>query len=388
MKKRKLRGGMVGGGSNSWIGAVHRMAATMDSQAELVAGVFSSDYKKSRIFAEELYLEPSRIYTDYREMAEKESMLSAADRIDFVSIVTPNVSHFDIARTFLEAGFNVVCDKPMTCRLKDAMELKSIVDRSDKVFALTYTYTGYPMVKQARYIVKQGLLGKIIKVIVEYRQEWIGRLLGTETSSFNIWRMDPQKTGISCCIADIGIHAQNLVQYITGLEIEELCADLSCSVPGYSLDNDGSILLRYKGGAKGVMHASQIYTGEENGLSIQIYGTKQGLSWNQENPNYLLCKTLDGYSTTYSKGARGSTVLCDSAVNASRLPLGHPEGFIEAFANIYLEAFKAIRTQSTNQPRLTGDYPTVDDGVTSMSFIETVVASSKSNEKWVKMVHQ
>jgi predicted dehydrogenase len=388
MEKRKLRGCMVGGGSSSWIGAVHRMAAIMDGQAELVAGVFSSDYEKSRIFAKELFLDSSRIYTDYREMAEKESNLPAADRIDFVSIVTPNVSHFDIARTFLEAGFNVICDKPMTCSLKEAMELKSIVARSGKVFTLTYTYTGYPMVKQARYMINNGRLGKIVKVVVEYRQEWIGRLLGTKASSFNIWRMDPQKTGISCCIADIGIHAQNLVQYITGLEIEELCADLSCFVPGHSLDNDGSILLRYKGGTRGVMHVSQVYAGEENGLSIHVYGTKQGLSWNQENPNYLVCKTLDGYSTTYSKGSRGSNVLCDSALIASRLPLGHPEGFIEAFANIYLEAFKAIRAQSTNKPLLTVDYPTVDDGVTSMSFIETVITSARSNEKWVKLVYQ
>jgi predicted dehydrogenase len=387
MKKRKLRGGMVGGGSSSWIGAVHRMAATIDGQAELVAGVFSSEYEKSRRFAEELYLDYSRVYTDYREMAEKESNLPAAERIDFVSIVTPNMSHFDIARTFLEAGFNIICDKPITCRLKEARELKSIVARSNKVFALTYTYTGYPMVKHARHMVKQGSLGKIVKIVVEYRQEWIRRLLETEGSSLNIWRMDPQKTGLSCCIADIGVHAQNLVEYITGLEIEELCADLTCFVPGHSLDNDGSILLRYKGGAKGIMHVSQVYAGEENGLSIQVYGTKQGLSWKQENPNYLVCRTMDGYSTTYSKGSRGSRVLCDRALNASRLPLGHPEGFIEAFANIYLEAFKAIRAQSTNQPSLIGDYPTVDDGVTSMSFIETIVASARSTEKWVKIVH-
>ncbi len=385
MEKRKLRGGMVGGGSGSWIGAVHRMAATMDGQAELVAGVFSSDPEKSRRFAGELYLDSSRAYSDYREMAEKESALPADERIDFVSIVTPNVYHFDIARTFLEAGFNVICDKPVTCRLAEAQELRSIVASSGKIFALTYTYTGYPMVKHARYMIKQGLLGKIVKVVVEYRQTWIARLLQAEGSSLDIWRLDPQKTGIACCIADIGIHAENLVHYVTGLEIEELCADLSSFVPGNSLDNDASILLHYKGGTRGIMHVSQVYTGEENNLSIQVYGTKQSLSWNQENPNYLVCKTVDGYSSTYSKGFRGSQVLCDEARNASRLPLGHPEGFIEAFANIYLEAFNGIRAQLANQPIPDGDYPTVDDGVNSMAFVETVVASAKSDKKWARM---
>lgn len=385
MDKRKLRGGMVGGGSGSKIGAVHRMAATMDGQAELVAGAFSSDPEKSRSFAEELYLESSRAYSDYREMAEKESALPAGKRIDFVSIATPNASHFDIARTFLEAGFNVICDKPVTCRLAEAKELKLIVARSGKVFALTYTYTGYPMVKHARYMIQQGLLGKIVKVVVEYRQTWVARLLQSEDSSLDVWRLDPNKAGISCCIADIGIHAENLVHYVTGLEIEELCADLSSFVPGNSLDNDASILLRYRGGSKGIMQVSQVNTGEENNLSIQVYGTKQSLSWNQENPNYLVCKTLDGYSSTYTKGSRGSMILCDEARSASRLSLGHPEGFIEAFANIYLEAFNEIRAKMANQPISTGDYPTVDDGVNSMAFVETVVASAKSDEKWMRI---
>ena len=386
MEKRKLRGGMVGGGSGSWIGAVHRMATTMDGQADIVAGVFSSDPAKSQRFAGELYLDPTRAYTDYIEMAKKEAALPAKERIDFVSIATPNVYHFNIARTFLEAGFNVICDKPMTCSLTEAKELKSIVAKSGKVFALTHTYTGYPMVKQARHIVHQGLLGKIIKVVAEYRQEWVAKLLESDGSSFYVWRIDPEKSGVSCCIGDIGIHAENLVRYITGLEIEELCADLSCFVPRNPLDNDGSILLHYKGGARGLLHVSQVAAGEENGLSIQIYGTKQGLSWNQESPNYLVCKTLDGYSTTYSKGSRGSRILCDEARNACRLPLGHPEGFIEAFANIYLEAFRAMRAPLAGQPLLAGDYPTVDDGVTGMSFIETVVVSATSDEKWVKML--
>ncbi len=385
MEKRKLRGGMVGGGSASKIGAVHRMAATIDGQAEIVAGVFSSDPEKSRSFAEELYLNSSRAYSDYREMAEKESALPAGERIDFVSIATPNASHFDIARTFLEAGFNVICDKPVTCRLAEAKELKEIVARSGKVFALTYTYTGYPMIKQARYMIQQGLLGKIVKVVVGYRQTWVARLLQSEDGPLDVWRLDPQKAGISCCIADIGIHAENLVHYVTDLEIEELCADLSSFVPGNSLDNDASILLRYKGGSKGIMHLSQVNTGEENNIDIQVYGTKQSLSWSQENPNYLVCKTMDGYTSTYSKGSRGSRILCDEARNASRLSLGHPEGFIEAFANIYLEAFNEIRGRMANEAVPAGDYPTVDDGVNSMAFVETVVTSAESNEKWVRM---
>jgi predicted dehydrogenase len=385
MEKRKLRGGMVGGGRGSKIGAVHRMAATIDGQAEIVAGAFSSDPEKSRSFADELYLDSSRAYSNYREMAEKESALPAGERIDFVSIATPNASHFDVARTFLEAGFNVICDKPMTCRLAEAQELKSIVSRSGKVFALTYTYTGYPMVKHARFMIQQGLLGEIVKVVAAYRQTWVARLLQSEDSLLNVWRLDPNKAGISCCIADIGIHAENLVRYVTGLEIEELCADLSSFVPGNSLDNDASILLRYKGGSKGIMHVSQVYTGEENEISIQVYGTKQGLSWSQYNQDYLEIKTLDGYSSTYTKGSRGSRVLCDEARNASRLALGHPEGFIEAFANIYLGAFNDIRAQQANQPIPAGDYPTVDDGVSSMAFVETVVASAKSDEKWVRM---
>ncbi len=385
MEKRKLRGGMVGGGRGSKIGAVHRMAATIDGQAEIVAGAFSSDPEKSRSFAEELYLDSSRAYSDYREMAEKESALPAGERIDFVSIATPNADHFDVARTFLKAGFNVICDKPVTCRLVEAQELKSLVSSMGKVFAITYTYTGYPMVKQARYMIQQGLLGEIVKVVASYRQTWVARLLDAEDSSLDVWRLDPSKAGISCCVADIGIHAENLVHYITGLEIEKLCADLSGFVPGNPLDNDASILLRYKGGSKGIMHVSQVYAGEENEINIQVYGTKQGLSWSQYNQDYLEIKTLDGCTSTYTKGSRGSRVICDEARNASRLALGHPEGFIEAFANIYLGAFSDIRAQIANNSTSAGDYPTIDDGVNSMDFVETVVASAKSDEKWVRM---
>jgi len=378
MEKRKLRGGMVGGGIGSFFGPVHRMAATLDGQAEYVCGVFSADPQKSKKSGKALYLDPSRVYSSYKEMAEKESALSPHKRLDFVSIVTPNVYHFDAARTFLEAGFHVICDKPMTCNLAQAKELKSIVDKSGKVFVLTHTYTGYPMVKQARNMVHKGLLGKINKVVVEYPQGWLANFLEDGVTTETMWRTDPQKAGVSLCMGDIGIHSENLGRYITGLEIEKLCADLSHYIPGNLLDDDGNILVRYKGGAKGIIYASQISTGEENGLNIKVYGTKLSLYWNQENPNYLTVKNKEGINTTYSKGNK---ILCQDAQNAARLPPGHPEGIIEALANIYLEAYKAIITRENAG----FDYPTVNDGIIGMAFVETVLASAASDRKWIEM---
>jgi predicted dehydrogenase len=356
------------------------MAATLDGHAEYVSGAFSADPQKSQKSGEALYLEPSRVYSTYKEMAEKEAALPPDKRIDFVTIVTPNAYHFDAARRFLEAGFHVICDKPMTCNLAEAKELKSIVDKTGKVFALTHTYTGYPMVKQARYMVRQGLLGKINKVVVEYPQGWLANFLEDGVTTATMWRTDPQKAGVSLCMGDIGIHAENLGRYITGLEIEKLCADLSHYIPGNLLDDDGNILTNYKGSAKGIIYASQISTGEENRLNIKVYGTQLSLFWNQENPNYLIVKNKEGCTTTYSKG---NMILCQEAQNATRLPPGHPEGVIEALANIYQEAYKAIRTESN-----TGfDYPTVDDGVIGMVFVETVLASAASDRKWIEMPH-
>ena len=382
MEKRKLRGGMIGGGIGSFFGPVHRMAATLDNQAEYVCGVFSSDPVKSKKSGAALYLRPARVYTNFREMAEKEASMSPDKRIDFVSIVTPNMYHFQAAGLFLKAGFHVVCDKPMTCNLAEARELKSIADKSHKVFALTHTYTGYPMVKQARYMVQNGLLGKINKVVVEYPQGWLAGFLESGVSPATMWRTDPQKAGISLCMGDIGIHAENLGRYITGLEVEKVCADISRFLPGNLLDDDVNILVNYKGGAKGLICASQISTGEENGLNIRVYGTKLGLYWNQENPNYLTIKNKEGYTATYSKGNK---ILCPDAQNATRLPAGHPEGIIEALANIYLEAFRAMRDGSAKRKNTVYDYPTVNDGVTGMAFVETVLASAASNRKWTKM---
>jgi predicted dehydrogenase len=357
MLKRKLRAGMVGGGIGAFIGPVHRSAATMDGLAEYVAGAFSSDPHKSRKSGEALFLAPDRIYASYREMAEREAKRPAGQRLDYVSIVTPNVMHFDIAKTFLEAGFNVVCDKPMTYSLEQAVELRKIVRRTKKVFALTHNYTGYPMVKQARQMVREGALGHLNKVVVEYPQGWLSSLLDGEA------------------------HAENLARYVTGLEIEELCADLTGFIPGNKLDDDGSVLIRYKGGARGILYASQISAGEENGINIRVYGNKAGLFWNQENPNYVWIRSREGTETRYS---RGNANLGDAAKGSSRLPTGHPEGFFEAFANVYREAFGAIAAEVSGEPLPQCDFPTVDDGVIGMAFIETVVASAKSSAKWTK----
>jgi predicted dehydrogenase len=359
------------------------MAATLDGQAEFVCGAFSADPVKSKKSGQELYLAPERVYGDYREMVAKESALPPDKRIDFVSIVTPNVYHFEAAKLCLEAGFHVICDKPMTCNLAEAKALKAIVAKTHKVFALTHTYTGYPMVKQARYLVEQGTLGKINKVVVEYPQGWLAGFLESGVTPATMWRTDPQKAGVSLCMGDIGIHAENLGRYITGLEVEEVCADISHFIPGNPLDDDANILVRYQGGAKGVITASQISTGEENGLNIRVYGAKNGLYWNQENSNYLAIRNPEGYVTTYSKGNK---ILCPAAQNAARLPPGHPEGIIEALANIYLEAFRAIRDSAAKRRKTAYDFPDVNDGVTGMAFVETALASASSDRKWVKML--
>lgn len=381
MLNRKLRGGMVGGGIGAFIGPVHRMAATLDGKAEFIAGAFSSNPEKSKKSGEALFLNKERVYGSYQEMAKQESNLPANERIDFVSIVTPNSTHLPIAKAFLEAGFNVVCDKPMTTTLAEAQELQRIVGVSGKVFALTHNYTGYPMVKQARYMVKNGDLGKINKIVVEYPQGWLSGLLDKKENDADLWRMDPSKAGGSCCMGDIGTHAENLTRYITGLEIDELCADLTSFIPGNELDDDGNVLIHYKGGARGILFASQISAGEENGLRIRIHGNKAGLEWRQEDPNYLIVKNPDGYRTIYSKG---NSILCKESREAGRLPCGHPDGFIEAFANIYLEAYKAMEDRMNGNQARFYDFPTVNDGVIGLAFIETVLESTRSSNKWTK----
>ena len=380
---RKLKMGMVGGGRGAFIGGVHRRAANLDGQIELVAGAFSSDPKKSKLSGKDFYIDPSRTYGSYQEMAEKEASLPLGERIDFVSIVVQNYLHFDVAKTFLKAGFNVICDKPVTLDLAQARELKKIITKSKKVFALTHNYTGYPMVKQARSMVKKGNLGKIIKVVCEYPQGYAITALTGETKAISNWRADPKIAGISNCMGDIGTHAENLVHYISGLEIDSLCADLSVNIPGRTLDDDGNVLVRFKGGARGIIYASQISNGDENNLNIRVYGTKKSLEWHQEHPNELIVKDARAPREIYR---RGNDYITGPAADCTRIPFGHPEGFIEAFANVYNSAMVAVKDEIAGKfPRKSGyDYPDIRDGIIGMAFIETVVKSSKAKEKWVK----
>jgi len=380
--KRKLRYGMVGGGQNAFIGAVHRMAANLDGQLELVAGAFSSDPKNSQTTGEQLFLNPQRVYPSYEAMAKGEAALPPAERIDFVAIVTPNFLHAPVATTFLKAGFHVVCDKPMTLTLKEAKALAQTVRKTGKVFALTHNYTGYPMVKEARELVRTGKLGKILKIVAEYPQGWLLDRIEAEGQKQAAWRSDPKKAGASCCVGDIGTHAENLGRYITGLEIDSLCAEFTTFIPGRKLEDDANLLIRYKGGAKGVLHCSQISCGEENNLNIRVYGTLGALAWQQEHPNELKF-VPKGEPARILR--RGNGYVSDTAKKFTRLPFGHPEAFIEAFANIYLEAVAAIRASSEGKPA-SGDYPTVEDGVIGMAFLETAVKSAASNAKWTKLI--
>ena len=375
---------MIGGGRGAFIGGVHRIAAAMDGQAELVAGAFSSDAARSRASGADFYLDPSRVYGSYAEMAEAESRMPAEKRLDFVVIVTPNHQHFGPARLFLESGFNVVCDKPATFDLAQARRLRAIVKRTGKVFVLTHNYTGNAMVKQARELVRNGSLGTIRKVVTEYPQGWLSSavvLLGPKQAE---WRTDPKRSGAAGCMGDIGTHAENLAHYITGLEIEELCADLSTFVKGRKLDDDGNVLVRYKGGAKGVLHASQVCVGDENNLNIRVYGTKGAIEWYQESPNELIVKFPDKPSQLWR---RGNLYNGEQAKRFGRVPPGHPEGYLEAFANIYKEAFRAIAAEVEGKriPRDV-DFPTIDDGVKGMAFIDAVVRSSKRGARWVRPV--
>jgi predicted dehydrogenase len=376
--------GMVGGGRGAFIGSVHRMAARLDGEIDLVAGCFSSDPKKSKLSGEDLFLDPSRVYATYEEMARSEAALPPDQRIDFVSIVTRNNTHFAVAKTFLEAGFHVVCDKPLCFTLKEGLKLREVVRKTGKIFALTHNYTGYPMVKEAREWVRTGKLGKLLKIVVEYPQGYAITALDEKADgAISNWRMDPSVAGISNCMGDIGTHAHNLARYITGLEIDEICAELSTFIPGRPLDDDGNCLIRFTGGAKGILFASQISHGDENNLNIRVYGTKGSLEWHQENPNELAFKRADAPPVI---SRRGNNYLSDAAQGATRTPFAHPEGFIEAFANVYRSAATAIADDVAGRkaPKSGYDYPTIEDGLAGMAFIESAVKSSKLGAKWVK----
>ena len=373
--------GMVGGGPGSFIGAVHRMAANLDGQIELVCGCFSSSPAKSLETGRSLYLPEDRIYGTYQEMIEREAALPVGERMDFVSIVTPNHMHFGPAMLALEKGFDVAMDKPMTYTLDEAKQLRDKVKESGRLLLLTHTYTGYPMVKEARERVRRGDLGKIRLIYVEYPQGW----LYTDCSATNkqaAWRVDPKRSGKAGCMGDIGTHAFNLAEYISGLRTEALCGEVHTFVPDRLLDDDGAALLRYEGGARGVLMASQVAVGQENSLSIRVYGEKGGLEWRQEEPNTLLMRWPDRQPEVIRTGGAG---LSPWATANTRTPAGHPEGYLEAFANLYHHFATAL------QARLAGeepnpidlDFPSAEEGVRGMQFIEAIVSTKNSNQKWI-----
>ena len=381
---RKIRYGMVGGGRGAFIGAVHRIAAALDQQVELVCGAFSSDPEKSKASGADLYLPPDRCYGTFEEMILKEKALPADQRMDFISIVTPNHMHFPPAKMALENGFHVLSDKPATFNLAQAKELAEIVAKSGLLYGLTHNYTGYPLVKQAREMIASGKLGKIRKVVVEYPQGWLATRLEESGQKQAGWRTDPKQSGAGGCVGDIGTHAENLAEYITGLKIKELAADITSFVEGRLLDDDVNVLLRFDNGAKGVLHSSQISVGEENNLNIRVYGEIGGLEWHQNEPNTMLVKWLDQPMQVY-RTANG--YLGAAALAAGRTPPAHPEGYLEAFANIYKNFAQHIRCliEGKTPDALTVDYPKIEDGVRGMAFIEAVVGSSKANAAWTKL---
>ena len=382
--KRKLRMGMVGGGQGAFIGGVHRMAAALDQQVDLVAGCFSQTPDNTKVTGEQLYLDPARCYPDYEAMAAGEAKLPEDQRIDFVSIVTPNVSHFTIAKAFLDAGIHVICDKPMTYTLEEAQELVKVVEKSGLVFVLTHNYTGHPMIRHARQLFQSGELGTVRKVIVEYLQDFLmvpHEKLGQKQAA---WRVDPKSSGIGGTLGDVGTHCVNLLEFVTGDPISELCADKSTFLPDRKLDEDVNALLRFKGGGKGVLTISQVATGEENDLRLRVYASEGAILWQQENPNYL---EVYRYGKPRETLARAQGYLSDAAGGCTRIPTGHPEGYLEAFATIYCGAIDAIRAHIDGKPLKTEDYefPTVHDGLRGMEFIYRAVESCENDSSWVKM---
>ncbi|MBJ52021.1 MAG: oxidoreductase [Gammaproteobacteria bacterium] len=378
----RLRMGLVGGGEGAFIGAVHRIAAELDGRIELVCGAFSSDPSRSKRFGQELYdLPPGRSYGTFNEMVTEELRLPTEERMHFVVIATPNHLHFPVAESSLQAGFHVVSDKPVTFDLGEARTLRALAAEKDLLFGLTHNYTGYPMVKEARELIKAGALGSIRRVIVEYIQGWLAERLETQGNKQAIWRTDPRFSGSAGCMGDIGTHGENLLEYVTGLEIDSLCADLTTFVPGRLLEDDGNVLLRLSNGARGVLLASQIAVGEENGLKLRVYGERASLEWVQTDPNSLVVRWPDRPFEVRRTGGPG---VSEAATAATRLPAGHPEGFLEAFALLYrnfaaaLEARLAGRDPTSEEL----DFPTIDDGVRGMAFIDAVVDSSKRGGVW------
>ena len=376
---------MIGGGRGAFIGAVHRMAAALDGQIELVCGAFSSDPERSKLSGGDLFLPAERCYGTYEEMIRTEATLPEHVRMDMVSIVTPNHMHFGPAMMALEHGFHVICDKPVCLNLQEAKILREKVQSTGLLFALTHTYTGYPMVKQARQMIAHGELGTIRRVVVEYPQGWLSTDQESTDHKQASWRTDPERSGAAGAMGDIGTHAENLAEYVTGLKIESICADLYAHVPGRRLDDDGSVLLRMDNGARGVLYASQISAGEENNLKIRVYGEKGGLEWAQMEPNSLIVRWLDKPMQVYRTGVGP---LYPEAQIHTRIPAGHPEGYLEAFANIYRNVAYCLQARIADEAvdPLYLDFPTINDGVRGMEFIDAVVRSGKDETtKWIQL---
>lgn len=380
-QSHRIRLGMVGGGQGAFIGAVHRIAARIDDQYELVAGALSSDPARASASAKELGIATDRSYGSYEEMAQAEA--ARPDGIEVVSIVTPNHLHAPIARAFLNAGIHVICDKPLTTTVKEAEELVELVNRSGKIFVLTHNYSGYPMIRQARSMVANGDLGDIRVIQVEYAQDWLTERTELSGNKQAEWRTDPTRSGAGGAIGDIGTHAYQLASFVSGLETEEVLAQLTSFVEGRALDDDVQIMLRYKGGARGSLWASQVAVGNENGLRLRIYGSKGGLEWAQENPNYMWFTKFGEAKQLISRGGAAANA---AAARVTRIPSGHPEGYLEGFATIYTEAARAIRAaRNAQKPDPEVLYPTVEDGLDGMRFIEASIASSKAGNQWTRL---
>ncbi|TGN86787.1 Gfo/Idh/MocA family oxidoreductase [Bradyrhizobium yuanmingense] len=378
---RRIRLGMVGGGQGAFIGAVHRIAARIDDQFELVAGALASDPVRAKTSAKELGIADGRAYGSFEEMARAEA--ARADGIEAVAIVTPNHMHRPVAKAFLEAGIHVICDKPLTTTVAEAEELVALVRKTGRIFVVTHNYTGYPMIRQARAMVANGDLGEIRLVKAEYLQDWLTEPLETTGQKQAAWRTDPSRSGAGGCIGDIGTHAYNLACFVSGLELDELLAQLSTFVEGRRLDDDVQILLKWKGGAKGMLWASQVAVGNENGLTLRVYGSKGGLEWAQENPNHLWFTPYGKPRQLLTRGGAGAT---GEAARVSRIPSGHPEGYLEGFATIYAEAARAIRAAAADEkPHPDVVFPTVEDGLAGVKLIDAAVKSSAGNGVWVRM---
>ena len=375
---------MIGGSTDAFIGAVHRKAAALDGEIELVCGAFSSSAEKSKATGEALYLAPHRVYKSFEEMIKKEKDLPGDQRMDFVSIVTPNHVHFAPAKMALENGFHVIIDKPLAFNLKEAKGLRSVVEKTGLILALTHTYTGYPMVKEARSLVTTGEIGKVRKIYVEYPQGWLSTFLENTGQKQAAWRTDPSRSGAGGAIGDIGTHAANLAEYITGSHITDICAMLNTVVKGRKLDDDSSMLLKFDNESTGMLLATQVAAGDENNVNIRVYGEKGGLEWHQEEPNTLVVKWLDKPREIYRAGWG---YLSESAKKNTRTPNGHPEGYLEAFANIYMNFAKAVRDYKPGRKidPAKYDFPDVEDGVRGIAFVDTVIKSAASTQKWTKL---